>query len=202
MMDKGDDVPVALHENMDASIDESLALIADWHGKAQGRIRYCFAPRFALSCTSELLSRVGKLAKEHDVIVHTHASENRNECKLVESETGLRNVNYLDSLGLSGRHVVLAHCVHLDAAEFHGSRDEGPGVARRNHGVGLVLPDEFDGADHRGIFLFPDRLERFVLHRQHLAGVDDVNALIAELSVRRSAADFVLVTHQKQSRDL
>jgi cytosine/adenosine deaminase-related metal-dependent hydrolase len=93
-------------------------LFAAWHGKAQGRIRYCFAPRFALSCTGELLSRVGKLAREHDVIVHTHASENKNECGLVESETGLRNVNYLDSLGLSGRHVVLAHCVHLDAGEF------------------------------------------------------------------------------------
>jgi 5-methylthioadenosine/S-adenosylhomocysteine deaminase len=51
-------------------------------------------------------------------MVHTHASENKNECALVESETGLRNVAYLDSLGLSGRHVVLAHCVHLDAAEF------------------------------------------------------------------------------------
>jgi 5-methylthioadenosine/S-adenosylhomocysteine deaminase len=118
MMDKGDDVPAALHENTDASIDESLALFAAWHGKADGRIRYCFAPRFALSCTSELLSRVGKLARVHDCIVHTHASENRNECELVESETGLRNVSYLDSLGLSGRHVVLAHCVHLDAAEF------------------------------------------------------------------------------------
>jgi 5-methylthioadenosine/S-adenosylhomocysteine deaminase len=65
-----------------------------------------------------LLTRVGKLAREHEVIVHTHASENRNECALVESETGLRNVAYLDSLGLSGRHVVLAHCVHLNPAEF------------------------------------------------------------------------------------
>jgi 5-methylthioadenosine/S-adenosylhomocysteine deaminase len=118
MMDKGDDVPVALHENTEASIDESLRLFAIWHGKADGRIHYCFAPRFALSCTSELLSRVGKLAREHNCIVHTHASENRNECELVERETGLRNVSYLDSLGLSGRHVVLAHCVHLDAAEF------------------------------------------------------------------------------------
>ena len=118
MMDKGEDVPAELHENTNASIDESLALFATWHGKADGRIRYCFAPRFALSCTSELLSRVGKLAREHDCIVHTHASENRNECELVESETGLRNVSYLDSLGLSGHHVVLAHCVHLDAAEF------------------------------------------------------------------------------------
>jgi 5-methylthioadenosine/S-adenosylhomocysteine deaminase len=118
MMDKGDDVPDGLHEETEASIKESLALLQTWHGKSDGRIRYCFAPRFALSCTNELLSRVAQLARGHDVMVHTHASENKNECALVESETGLRNVAYLDSLGLSGRHVVLAHCVHLDAAEF------------------------------------------------------------------------------------
>ncbi len=118
MMDKGDDVPAALHEQTEASIAESLKLLTDWNGKAGGRIRYCFAPRFALSCTSDLLSRVAKLAKEHGVIVHTHASENKNECALVENETGLHNVAYLDSLGISGRRVVLAHCVHLDAKEF------------------------------------------------------------------------------------
>jgi 5-methylthioadenosine/S-adenosylhomocysteine deaminase len=129
MMDKGDDVPAALHENTDASIAESLALLTNWHGKADGRIRYCFAPRFALSCTSELLSRVGEMAREHDVIVHTHASENRNECALVEKETGLRNVTYLDSLGLSGRRVVLAHCVHLDEAEFETLANKRTNVA-------------------------------------------------------------------------
>src|SRR6187431_2875033 len=85
MMDKGDDVPAALHEDTENSIDESLALCDAWHGKAEGRIRYCFAPRFALSCTGELLERVGKIAREREVIVHTHASENRNECALVES---------------------------------------------------------------------------------------------------------------------
>jgi 5-methylthioadenosine/S-adenosylhomocysteine deaminase len=118
MMDKGDDVPGALHEDTEASIRESLVLLEAWHGKAGGRIRYCFAPRFALSCTRELLTRVAQLARERNVIVHSHASENRNECALVESETGLRNVAYLDAIGLSGGHVVLAHCVHLDAAEF------------------------------------------------------------------------------------
>jgi 5-methylthioadenosine/S-adenosylhomocysteine deaminase len=118
MMDKGDDVPQALHEETENSIRESLSLLEAWHGKADGRIGYCFAPRFALSCSPELLSQVGKLARERGVIVHTHASENRNECTFVESETGQRNVTYLDSLGLSGTHVVLAHCVHLDEAEF------------------------------------------------------------------------------------
>jgi 5-methylthioadenosine/S-adenosylhomocysteine deaminase len=104
-------------------------LLEAWHEKADGRIRYCFAPRFALSCTWELLSRVAQLAKERNVIVHTHASENRNECELVETETGLRNVAYLDSVGLSGRHVVLAHCVHLDGAEFDTLAKTGTHVA-------------------------------------------------------------------------
>jgi 5-methylthioadenosine/S-adenosylhomocysteine deaminase len=118
MMDKGADVPSELHEKTEDSIKESLELLEEWNGKADGRIGYCFAPRFALSCTPELLSQVARLAQERGVMVHTHASENKNECALVESETGRHNVAYLDSLGLSGAHVVLAHCVHLDAAEF------------------------------------------------------------------------------------
>ncbi len=118
MMDKGDDLPSALHENTADSIRESLALLDKWHGQANGRIRYCFAPRFAISCSRELLSEVSRLARERGLIIHTHSSENRTECEVVEQETGLRNVTYLDSLGISGSHVVLAHCVHLDHAEM------------------------------------------------------------------------------------
>jgi len=118
MMDKGDEVPAALQEQTAASIEESLELLSAWHGKSDGRIRYCFAPRFAVSCTRELLEKVARLARERGVIVHTHASENTTECAMVESETGLRNVAYLDSLGLTGPHVALAHCVHLSDGEI------------------------------------------------------------------------------------
>lgn len=118
MMDKGDEVPAALHEQTAASIDESIDLLESWHGKGDGRIRYCFAPRFAVSCTRELLEKVARLARERGVMVHTHASENTTECAMVETETGLRNVNYLDSLGLTGSHVALAHCVHLSDDEI------------------------------------------------------------------------------------
>lgn len=118
MMDKGDGVPAGLCENTGESIRESVALIAEWHGRAGGRVRCCFAPRFAISCTSELLSEVSALSRKHQVMIHTHASENKNECEIVEGETGLRNVAYLDSLGISGAHVVLAHCVQLDDEEM------------------------------------------------------------------------------------
>jgi 5-methylthioadenosine/S-adenosylhomocysteine deaminase len=118
MMDKGDGVPSELHEETNESIRESMALIEQWHGKADGRIRCCFAPRFAISCTPELLSQVAQLAKNFKVMIHTHASENKTECEIVEREAGQRNVAYLDSLGISGAHVLLAHCIHLDDEEM------------------------------------------------------------------------------------
>src|ERR1044072_9997370 len=51
-------------------------------------------------------------------MIHTHASENTTECRMVEQETGLRNIVYLDSVGLTGRHVALAHCIHLSDEEI------------------------------------------------------------------------------------
>lgn len=117
MMDKGGDVPAALHEKTESSIEESLALFDEWHGRADGRVRCCFAPRFAVSCTEELLKKVSELARDRGVLVHTHASENLQEIELVERETGKRNVLYLDAVGLTGPSVVLAHCVHLDESE-------------------------------------------------------------------------------------
>jgi 5-methylthioadenosine/S-adenosylhomocysteine deaminase len=51
------------------------------------------------------------------MIVHTHASESRREIDIVESETGLRNVVYLDRVGLTGRNIALAHCVYVDERE-------------------------------------------------------------------------------------
>ncbi len=128
MMDKGDEVPRALQEQTGTSIEESLALLDEWHGRASGRIRYCFAPRFAISCTRELLVKVAELARARGVMVHTHASENRTECELVQQESGLRNITYLDSVGLTGRHVALAHCVHLSNDEIRTLRTTGTNV--------------------------------------------------------------------------
>lgn len=62
-------------------------------------------------------------------MIHTHASENRDEIAMVERETGQRNITYLDALGLSGPKVLLAHCVHLDEAEIETLARTGTRVA-------------------------------------------------------------------------
>jgi 5-methylthioadenosine/S-adenosylhomocysteine deaminase len=118
MMDAGEGVPAELNEQTEDSIVESLRLLERWHGAADGRIRYCFAPRFAVSCSRQLLERVARLASEYGVLVHTHASENREEIAIVENFSGQRNVHYLYSVGLTDQYVVLAHCIHLDDSEL------------------------------------------------------------------------------------
>jgi 5-methylthioadenosine/S-adenosylhomocysteine deaminase len=118
MMDHGEDLPPGLHERTEDSISESVELLERWHGLDDDRIRYCFAPRFAVSCTKDLLSQVAELARHHNVMVHTHASENKAECELVERATGMRNISYLESVGLTGPHVALAHCIHVNDSEI------------------------------------------------------------------------------------
>ena len=75
------------------------------------------APRFALSCSRTLLEGCGELARRHGWLLHSHAAENRDEVAAVRAATGLSNIGYLDSVGLTGDDVVLAHGVHLDDAE-------------------------------------------------------------------------------------
>jgi len=117
MMDAGQGVPARLRETTDNSINESLKLMEQWHGAENDRLRYAFAPRFVLSCTEALLRRVGTLAIEKGVRIHTHASENPTECDVVREKTGFDNVVYFGQDGLLGQHTTLAHCVWLTAEE-------------------------------------------------------------------------------------
>ena len=83
------------------SIDESVAIAKRWHGRANGRLRAAFAPRFAVSCSRELLEAVARSRSDHQLVVHTHASENRDEIALIKSRTGRKNIDYLADTGLT-----------------------------------------------------------------------------------------------------
>ncbi|ELY60768.1 5'-deoxyadenosine deaminase [Natronolimnohabitans innermongolicus] len=116
MMDK--EAPPGLLEDTDDALSESERLIRRYHGVEGGRIRYALTPRFAVSCTEACLRGTRELADAYEsVMIHTHASENRDEIETVEEETGRRNVHWLNEVGLTGEDVVLAHCVWTDETE-------------------------------------------------------------------------------------
>jgi len=107
--------PASLRESADKALTESSDICSRWHGAAGGRLRYCFAPRFAPSCTGPLLRAVSDLAAKAGALIHTHAAETLLELDIVKRETGHDEIAYLDSVGISGPRTALAHCVWVDA---------------------------------------------------------------------------------------
>jgi len=116
-MDHPSTTPPYLREEKESALSEAKKLIQKWHQSSNDRIRISLAPRFALSCTKELLIEVAKLAQEKSVLIHTHCSENKNEIELIKKMTGMENLEYLNHLNLTGPHTVLAHCIWLNEKE-------------------------------------------------------------------------------------
>ena len=129
MMDAGEGVPARLLETTRASLDASAGLRKRWHGYGGGRLGYAYAPRFALSCTRELLEEVAALSRMTGTLVHTHSNESADERALIEGATGRAPVAYLDEVSLLSERAVVAHGVHLDGAEIRILADTGTTVA-------------------------------------------------------------------------
>jgi cytosine/adenosine deaminase-related metal-dependent hydrolase len=129
MMDSGEGVPQGLLETTRASLDASGALVKRWHKASSGRIGYVYMPRFALSCTRELLEAVTQLSKLSDLLVHTHSNENVDERNAVVMATGRAPMQYLLDTGIACERAIIAHGVHLDDQEVEILRTTKTAVA-------------------------------------------------------------------------
>jgi guanine deaminase len=90
-------------------------------------------PRFAISCTDQLLASLGELANSTtpSIAIQTHLSENLAEIEFAKKlfpscET---YVGVYEKFGLLGEGTILAHCVHLDAGERDVIRRSGAGIS-------------------------------------------------------------------------
>lgn len=128
LMDTCEQAPRKLCQSIREGISESEHLAKKWHGQENGRIQYAIAPRFALSCSEKLLHQVVELARDQNLRIHSHASENQEEVELVVKKTGRRNVTYLQSIGLLSATLYLAHCIWLDKDELQLLADTGTRV--------------------------------------------------------------------------
>ena len=118
MMDRNS--PPALLEETGASIDQSIRLFEKWDGADEGRLRYVFTPRFAGSCSMELMRRVGQFARERNAYVQTHLSENVDEVKLIRNlfPDCPSYAAVYESAGLLSERCIMAHCIHLSPDEI------------------------------------------------------------------------------------
>ena len=129
MMDQNS--PEYLIEDTQTSLRQSKELCHRWHGYDDGRLNYAFCPRFAVSCTFELMKEVGRLAQEEDAYIQTHLSENKEEIQVVK-RLFPDHKSYTDvyaQAGLLTPKAIFAHAIHLDEEEFRVLRESGAKVA-------------------------------------------------------------------------
>lgn len=117
MMDRNS--PPALLEDTETSIGESIRLFEKWDGADDGRLRYIFTPRFAGSCSMELMQRVGRFARERRAYVQTHLSENVDEVQWIRRlyPDYASYAAVYESAGLLSERCIMAHCIHLSPDE-------------------------------------------------------------------------------------
>ena len=119
--------PAEVLVDVQTAMDASRELIEKWHGFDNGRLQFCVTPRFALSCSRALMSAAGELAKEFQLPMQTHLSENRAEIEAV-ADMYPEAHSYLDvyrRFGLLDGRSILAHCVHLSDHEWDMFKSEG-----------------------------------------------------------------------------
>jgi guanine deaminase len=116
---------------LDRTLAESGRLIERWHGADDGRLRYAVTPRFAVSCTAELLRESAALAASTGAYWQTHVSEDQGEIAEVARLFPDANdyVDVYDRAGGLGPRTVLAHAVHLSDRELGRLVETGTRVA-------------------------------------------------------------------------
>ncbi|MDO5530346.1 MAG: guanine deaminase, partial [Paracoccus sp. (in: a-proteobacteria)] len=117
MMDRG--APDEVLDTAQQGHDDSLALIAHWHGRS--RARYAITPRFAITSSPAQLEAAGALAQAHpECHIQTHLSENTAEIDYTMSlyPDARDYLDIYDRYGLLGPQTLLGHAIHLSDREI------------------------------------------------------------------------------------
>ncbi|MFK4067833.1 amidohydrolase [Streptomyces sp. NPDC029674] len=99
-------------EGRAASLDFALRL----RGAADGRITTCLAPHAPYTVDEPDLAATAALARDHGLLVHIHAAENREQTDNSLARHGRTPVEVLERAGLLDVDLLLAHATGLDTA--------------------------------------------------------------------------------------
>jgi guanine deaminase len=106
-----------------------ISYVQSMPGNEAGLIKPVITPRFIPSCSDELLSRLGALARETGCHVQTHCSESDWEHRFVLDRCGRTDTAALDGFGLLSRRTILAHGNFVGDDDIALIRARGAGIA-------------------------------------------------------------------------
>jgi guanine deaminase len=132
MMDRlSYDIEREPQEVLELSIRQSTDLCQRWQGADAGRLSYAFSPRFAVSCSAEMLAESARAARESGAYWQTHLSEDVNELAEVHRlfPDAADYTDVYDRAGGLRPGAILAHAIHLSDREIGRLAESGAAIA-------------------------------------------------------------------------
>ena len=100
------------------AVRRTAAFIDKWNGRLDGRLTAWAMPFSPETCTGELLSELKKVVDERRTMLTLHHNSGAQQRKDYQARHGRRPTEYLESLGVVGPNVLLAHVLGIDDAEI------------------------------------------------------------------------------------
>ncbi|HEX5039759.1 MAG TPA: amidohydrolase family protein [Candidatus Limnocylindria bacterium] len=125
------DAEIDPEEILETSLRQSDELATRWHGRDDGRLQYAFTPRFAVSCSADMLRESAALAERHGAYWQTHLSEDAAEIDEVRRlfPDARDYLDVYDRAGGVGKRTIFAHAIHLGKREVARLADSRASVA-------------------------------------------------------------------------
>jgi guanine deaminase len=111
--------PDYLIQDTKTSLEEAEELCFKWNLDTD-LLHYAFTPRFAITCSRDLMMEIGIMARKHKVRIQTHLSENLTEIQRVR-ELFPECSSYTDvynKYGILSPNTILGHAIHLSNDEI------------------------------------------------------------------------------------
>lgn len=100
------------------AVARTTSFLAKWHGRLNGRIQAWAMPFSLDTCTAGLLETLKRVADEHRTGLTLHHNSGTKARQDSIARHGYSPTVYLESIGVLGPSVLLAHCLGLDEAEI------------------------------------------------------------------------------------
>jgi cytosine/adenosine deaminase-related metal-dependent hydrolase len=115
---KGGLPPDSVVQNDDEILEDCERVIRKYHDPAPGSmLRIALAPCSPFSVSEELMRKTALMAERHQVRLHTHLAETRDEQDYCLRHFGKRPLEFMADVGWLGETTWVAHGVHFNSRE-------------------------------------------------------------------------------------
>jgi 8-oxoguanine deaminase len=111
--------PDSVIQSEDTILQDSQRLISKYHDNSEdGFIQIALAPCSPFSVSTSLMQDTAQLAKQNNVMLHTHLAETEDENNFCIRRYGMRPLDYLEHCNWLGDKTWLAHGIHFTQDEI------------------------------------------------------------------------------------